>query len=116
MPVNLEKRTEKKKFTFSLVKHDGLQWLIDTAPQKETWGVDRLVGEVMGIWYGSVHTLSIAVTYGLLDLYSRPEYISPLRAEVSRAQPADFNEPSKLPLLDSFLSESARLSAFESSI
>lgn len=40
-------------------EHDGLQWLIDTAPKKQHWSVDRLVGEIMGIWYGSVHTLTI---------------------------------------------------------
>jgi cytochrome P450 len=73
------------------------------------------VGEVMGVWYGSVHTLSIAVTFALLDLYSRPEYVAPLREEVLGATLAEFNDPKKLPFLDSFLSESARLSAFESS-
>jgi hypothetical protein len=98
-----------------IFQNNGLQWLIDTAPQKEMWGVDRLVGEVMGIWYGSVHTLSIACTFALLDLYSRPQYVSELHAEVSQAQLGDYTNASKLPLSDSFLSESARLSAFESS-
>lgn len=40
-------------------QNDGLQWLIDTSPKKNPWSSQRLVGEVMGIWYGSVHTLSI---------------------------------------------------------
>jgi cytochrome P450 len=95
--------------------NDGLQWLIDTAPQRDAWGVERLVGEVMGIWYGSVHTLSIAVTYALIDLYTHPEYIDLLRREVTGAKLMDFHDAKALPLLDSFMSESARLSAFESS-
>ena len=90
--------------------------MIDTSPKKNPWSIDRLVGEVMGIWYGSVHTLSIAVTFALLDLYTRPQYIEPLRAEL---ETTDLNalegDSEELPLLDSFLRESARLSAFESS-
>lgn len=92
-----------------------MQWLIDTSPKKENWGVERLVGEVMGIWYGSVHTLAIALSFALLDLYSRPEYVEPLRSELRDAELSDYLDPQKLPLVDSFLSESARLSAFESS-
>ena len=38
---------------------DGIQWLIETSPKKERWSSHRLVGEIMGIWYGSVHTLAI---------------------------------------------------------
>ncbi|KAF2178175.1 cytochrome P450 [Zopfia rhizophila CBS 207.26] len=98
----------------SSATNDGLQWLIDRAPKKNAWSIDRLVGEVMGVWYGSLHTLSIAVTFALLDLYSHPSYITPLRAEISSTSLADFNTPSATPLLDNFLSESARLSAFES--
>jgi cytochrome P450 len=98
------------------ISNDGLQWLIDTAPQKEVWGVERLVGEVMGIWYGSVHTLSIAVTYALIDLYSHPEYVDSLRKEIAASELLDFHDAKKMPLLDSFMSESARISAFESSM
>lgn len=98
------------------MQNDSLRWLIDTSPKKNPWSIDRLVGEVMGIWYGSVHTLSIAMTYALLDLYTRPQYIEPLRAELE-ATDLDIMKGSseELPLLDSFLRESARLSAFESS-
>jgi cytochrome P450 len=94
---------------------DGLQWLIETSLFKQEWDVDRMVGEVMGIWYGSVHTLSIAVTYALLDLYERPEYIDDLRHELA-CTPLETlrGMPEDLPVLDAFLKESARLSAFES--
>ena len=87
----------------------------------------------MGIWYGSVHTLAIvckpvqekldrltwgsqATTYTLVDLYSHEEYIEPLRNEVQGSLYDDFKKTADgLPLLDSFIRESARLSAFESS-
>ena len=52
----------------------------------------------------------------MIDLYSRPEYISDLRKEVEdKGYDAFQKSKDGLPLLDSFLKESARLSAFESS-
>jgi hypothetical protein len=42
-----------------LVQTDGIQWLVDTSPRRNNWNADRLVGEIMGVWYGSVHTLAI---------------------------------------------------------
>ncbi|MCJ1406600.1 hypothetical protein MMC19_000666, partial [Ptychographa xylographoides] len=97
-------------------KHnDGIQWLIDTSPKRANWSTERLVGEIMAIWYGSVHTLAIATTYALTDLYSHEEYVEPLRNEVQGPLFSEFQETGQgLPLLDSFLMESARLSAFES--
>jgi len=69
----------------------------------------------MAIWYGSVHTLSIATTYAIHDLYSRPHYLAPLRTELLSSAYSEFISTAQgLPFLDSFLKESARLSAFES--
>ncbi|KAM5431530.1 hypothetical protein McanCB21832_005529 [Microsporum canis] len=110
LSAEIKKRTARGRQDQSC-PNDGLQWLIETAPKKCNWSTDRLVGEVMGIWYGSVHTLSIAATFALLDLYSHPDCIDPLRKE---AKNVGFNASDDLPLLDSFLSESARLNAFES--
>ncbi|KAK8851035.1 cytochrome P450 [Apiospora arundinis] len=95
-------------------KQDGLQWLIDTAPKKAAWSVHRIVGEVMGIWYGSVHTLGIGVTYALHDIYSHPECMDPIIQELKNTDLEAFSgAPHELPVLDSVLKESARLSAFE---
>ena len=95
--------------------NDGVQWLVNTTPKREAWSTERLVGEIMAVWYGSLHTLAISTTYALVDLYSRPEYIESLRNEVSSPSFDDFQTTSEgLPALDSFLKESARLSAFES--
>ncbi|KAF3492152.1 uncharacterized protein GIQ15_01669 [Arthroderma uncinatum] len=116
LSAEIKKRTNACKGDDQPPPSDGLQWLIETAPKKCPWSTDRLVGEVMGVWYGSVHTLSIAATFALLDLYSHPECVDPLREEVKNL---DFSSLTgagdDLPLLDSFLSESARLNAFESS-
>ncbi|KAM5480521.1 hypothetical protein MaudMau93_007458 [Microsporum audouinii] len=112
LSAEIKKRTDARGRQDQSCPNDGLQWLIETAPKKCNWSTDRLVGEVMGIWYGSVHTLSIAATFALLDLYSHPDCIDPLRKE---AKNVGFNASDDLPLLDSFLSESARLNAFESS-
>ncbi|KAM5476753.1 hypothetical protein MauCBS54593_000023 [Microsporum audouinii] len=111
LSAEIKKRTDARGRQDQSCPNDGLQWLIETAPKKCNWSTDRLVGEVMGIWYGSVHTLSIAATFALLDLYSHPDCIDPLRKE---AKNVGFNASDDLPLLDSFLSESARLNAFES--
>ena len=57
-----------------------------------------------------------ATTYALIDLYSREEYVEPLLNEVQGQHFNDFKTSGDgLPLLDSFLKESARVSAFESS-
>ncbi|KAI4210937.1 MAG: hypothetical protein LQ351_006256 [Letrouitia transgressa] len=56
-----------------------------------------------------------ATTYAVADLYSHDEYIEPLRNEVESCSLAKFKDTAGgLPLLDSFLKESARLSTFES--
>lgn len=50
---------EVSSYMADIKQDDGIQWLIDTSPRKYHWDADRLVGEVMGVWYGSVHTLAI---------------------------------------------------------
>ena len=51
-----------------------------------------------------------------MDLYSHEDCIEPLRREAEAADFENFKKSAEgLPLLDSFLKESARLSAFESS-
>ena len=57
-----------------------------------------------------------ATTNALTGLYSRDEYVEPLRSEVQGHMFDGFKATAVgLPLLDSFLKESARVSAFESS-
>ncbi|KAH8667573.1 cytochrome P450 [Tricladium varicosporioides] len=117
----VQRRMERSKLPFATDEedpNDGIQWLINSSCssiQRQSWSTERLVGEIMAVWYGSLHTLAIAATYAFIDLYSHPEYISSLRSEVSGPLFDAFPASSEgLPELDSFLKESARLSAFES--
>ncbi|KAF2261905.1 cytochrome P450, partial [Lojkania enalia] len=96
--------------------NDAIQWLIDTVPKRENWSTERLVGEIVAVWYASIHTLATSMAYALIDLYSHPEYIEPLRREVEGPLFKKFQTTSEgLPEIDSFLKESTRLSYFESS-
>jgi hypothetical protein len=89
----------------------------------------------MAIWFGSVHALSTVSIYGPIsipgectlltfpqtitftihDLCLHPEYVEPLRRELDTHY-NDFEATAHgLPLLDSFIKESARLTPVESS-
>lgn len=52
-------KVPKSTFQTDCYKSDGIQWLVETSPRKDPWSAERLVGEIMGVWYGSVHTLAI---------------------------------------------------------
>ena len=43
----------------NLPQSDCVQWVVDTSPRKARWSVERLVGEIMGIWVGSAPTIAI---------------------------------------------------------
>jgi hypothetical protein len=78
-------------------------------------GTCRLVDIILVV---TVLTLSgpQTVTYALFDLCLHPEYIEALRAEVDGSAFEDFVRTTKgLPLLDSFIKESSRLSPIEAS-
>lgn len=87
---------------------------METSPKNAPWTPQRVVHELMAIWFGSVHAVSTTVTFAIHDLCLHPEYVAPLRAEC-QAQYADFERKGMgLPLLDSFIKESARLTPVES--
>ncbi|KAI1120565.1 cytochrome P450 [Nemania abortiva] len=95
--------------------NDMIQWIIETAPAHLQWGPRRVTYEIIAIWFGSVHALSATVTYVLFDLCENPDYIEPLRKEVESPEFGHFIRTTKgLPLLDSFIKESSRLSPIES--
>ncbi|KAI1775359.1 cytochrome P450 [Hypoxylon cercidicola] len=96
-------------------KHaDCIQWIMETAPRQKPWTPKRIVHELMAIWFGSVHALSTTITFAIQDLCLHPEYVAPLRDEAEK-QYADFERTAEgLPLLDSFIKESARLTPVES--
>ncbi|KAK4063192.1 hypothetical protein Trihar35433_8987 [Trichoderma harzianum] len=94
---------------------DCMQWLIDNSPRKNPWTPAKMVGEIMAVWFGSVHQLAMTSTYAIQDLCLHPEYVEPLRIEIRdyfhlSNSPRDVE---RLPLLDSFIKESVRNSNFD---
>ena len=82
--------------------------------------------EIMAVWFSSVHQLAMATTYALEDLCIHPDYTEPLRREIHRASKVETHRANKrkrstprrtdlseLQLLDSFISESSRLSPLD---
>lgn len=62
------------------------------------------------------HVVCQTVSFTIHDLCLHPEYVAPLRKELESPEYLEFERTGKgLPLLDSFLKESARLTPVESS-
>ncbi|KAF2031754.1 cytochrome P450 [Setomelanomma holmii] len=96
-------------------KHnDCIQWIMETSPKNAPWTPKRVVHELMAIWFGSVHAVSTTVTFAIHDLCLHPEYVKPLRKECNTRYAAFERTGTGLPLLDSFIKESARLTPVES--
>lgn len=109
---------------------------METSPRKNPWTAQRIVYELLAIWFGSVHAMSTVrrkacialsnrcsksasqtITFAIHDLCLHPEYVGPLRRELESPQYAEFERTAQgLPLLDSFIKESARLTPLESSM
>ncbi|KAI1849851.1 hypothetical protein JX265_013554 [Neoarthrinium moseri] len=94
---------------------DCVQWLIDTSPRKMPWSSARMVGEIMAVWFGSVHQLAMTTAYAIEDLCIHHDCIELLHAEITKARAAckelggkALDVEKQLPLLDSFLRESIR--------
>ncbi|KAI0581515.1 hypothetical protein TUN199_06639 [Pyrenophora tritici-repentis] len=93
---------------------DCIQWIMETSPKNAPWTPQRVVHELMAIWFGSVHAVSTTVTFAIHDLCLHPEYVAPLRKECEAQYVAFEQAGTGLPLLDSFIKESARLTPVES--
>ncbi|KAI5868246.1 cytochrome P450 [Durotheca rogersii] len=93
---------------------DCIQWIMETAPKQNPWSAERVIYELMAIWFGSVHILTTTIVYVIHDLCLHPEYIEPLRYELDTSYQEFERTGQGLPLLDSFIKESARLTPVES--
>ncbi|KAI1121769.1 cytochrome P450 [Nemania abortiva] len=117
LPVAEERCLERdyKKLGHSVPDHaDCIQWIMQTSPSQKPWTPERIVHELIAIWFGSVHALSTTITFAIHDLCLHPEYVTPLREELAHGLD-NFEQTGKgLALLDSFIKESARLSPVES--
>ncbi|KAK8039523.1 hypothetical protein PG993_007934 [Apiospora rasikravindrae] len=94
---------------------DCVQWIMDNSPKTKPWTVQRVVHELMALWFGSVHITSVTACFALLDLCRHEEYVAPLQKEVENTGWEAFQKSGgKLfPLMDSFIKESSRLNPVE---
>ncbi|KAI4139758.1 MAG: hypothetical protein LQ341_004096, partial [Variospora aurantia] len=89
---------------------DCMQWLIDTSPRKIPWTPERMIGEILALWFGSVHQLAMTTTYAIQDLCLQPYWMQETRSELHRvSQLSSTVDPESLPLLDAFIQESMRV-------
>ncbi|KAH8880897.1 cytochrome P450 [Thozetella sp. PMI_491] len=106
---------ELKKLGHTVPKHtDCIQWIMETSPRENPWQAERIVHELLAIWFGSIHGIATTTLFTIHDLCLHPKYVEPLRKEL-RQHYTEFERSGEgLPLLDSFIRESARLSPLES--
>ena len=107
----VEERLRQKKLGHdsSRIKPvDCIEFFIDANSHRDTWSAQKVVQVILGIWFASVHQPALSLVYALDDLCYHPEYIEPLRQEVETCYDAN-GDLDSLPILDSFLKESARL-------
>ncbi|KAI0118646.1 cytochrome P450 [Nemania sp. FL0031] len=107
----LENRS--KRDNSNPVQVDCVQWLIDTSPRKNPWSPGRMMGEIIAVWFSSVHQLAMTATYAVEDLCLHEEFVGPLRQEIRKHLAEEAKAPvdlEGLPLLDSFIKESIRCS------
>lgn len=94
---------------------DFLQWMMDLSEEKnEVLDPDTLAHHMLLLVTLAVtHTSTMALCHCLFDLVTRPEYIEPLREEMTRTLPDGWYKATQAALkdqarLDSFLRESQR--------
>ncbi|GFF33517.1 ent-kaurene oxidase [Aspergillus udagawae] len=109
----VEKRLATRAKSTSAIQEDApmdcMQWLIDTSPRKIQWTTTRMVGEIIAVWFGSVHQLAMTTTYAIEDLCLHNDYVEPLRAEIQQYLAGSCRRRvAEMPLLDSFVRESIR--------
>ncbi|TGO16642.1 hypothetical protein BPAE_0481g00020 [Botrytis paeoniae] len=91
---------------------DCIQWVMEqTFKTSKPWSAERIIHEIMALWFGSVHAMKMSLEFAIHELCLHPEYAEPLRKEFEGPEYKIFETTGNgLPLMDSFLKESARLS------
>ncbi|MCJ1243273.1 hypothetical protein MMC30_000470 [Trapelia coarctata] len=95
---------------------DLIQWLMDRATAWEELDFKVQASTLLVISLAAIHTSTMAVTHAVYDLAARPEYLEPLREEITQVLAAEggFTKRAMMRMrkLDSFLKESQRHSPF----
>ncbi|KAI0481793.1 cytochrome P450 [Xylaria cf. heliscus] len=106
---------DQKRLGEPIKQHDDcIQWIMETSPRQKPWTPKRIVHELMAIWFGSVHAMATTITFAVHDLCLHENYKGPLRQELISDYESFQRTGIGLPLLDSFIKESARLTPVES--
>ncbi|KAI1381213.1 cytochrome P450 [Hypoxylon crocopeplum] len=97
-------------------QNDCIEWIMDHSPRHKPWGVTRIVHELIAVWFGSVHIASTTACAAIFDICDHPEFVEILRQEINHTGWEEFDKAGGqiLPLMDSFMKESARLNPIES--
>ncbi|KAJ3579133.1 hypothetical protein NPX13_g1438 [Xylaria arbuscula] len=111
----LEEYARKKLGHEVPVHKDCIQWVMENSPKSNPWSAERIVHELMALWFGSVHITSTTTCFAIHDLCLRPEYIPILRQEIESTGWDSFDQfgGQTFALLDSFIKESARTTPVE---
>ncbi|KAL8962960.1 MAG: hypothetical protein Q9193_000717 [Seirophora villosa] len=91
---------------------DFTQWLLDATRKKTPQAMTRLAQHVMGLMFGGAHQLPMLLSFAMYNLCKYPEYIEPLTKEILATRNDSSSrgyEAHDMPLMDSFLKETARL-------
>lgn len=115
IPIIKERRAAEAADDPCYIKPDDfLQWMMDMAEDEQNPDPEALAHHNLILMsLAVVHTSSVALCHVLYDLISRPEYIEPLREEITRTLSKGWNNATKasfdaMKLLDSFMRESQR--------
>lgn len=104
----LKRRTSGHTFESHAKPVDCIEFFVDANSVKESWSAQKIVQVILGIWFASVHQPAISLVYALDDLCNYPKYAELLRNGIETCHSIGESLDS-LPILDSFLKESARL-------
>ncbi|KAL8830386.1 MAG: hypothetical protein Q9191_001463 [Dirinaria sp. TL-2023a] len=86
---------------------DAVQWIIGSR-KKAT--AEEVAQQTLAYIFGSAYQMPMLISFAIYSLCKHPEYIQPLRTEILRSGRVRFNhQNNELPLLDSFLKETARM-------
>ncbi|KAI4213103.1 MAG: hypothetical protein LQ351_004257 [Letrouitia transgressa] len=96
-------------------KADCVQWIMESYKEKNQGTIKKAVDQTIGLLLASAHQFPMILSYIIFNLCIHPEYIERLRQESGSFQNSGDHEAiDNMPLLDSFIKESARLNPLDS--
>ncbi|GKZ27439.1 hypothetical protein AbraCBS73388_004657 [Aspergillus brasiliensis] len=112
---NLDEKPEVKKVWINLIKALTLLYhLVDlSSADRSYWTPERLSQSILGLWLAASHQPWVNLHAILVELCLRPEWQNLLRCEALQNQDVLARKINELPLLDSFMRETARVNALD---